>query len=52
MLKNIEVRKYIDLGDLVQKAALTEAFDRSLRNGKEDASIASKHKFPINTPLD
>lgn len=51
MLKNIEVRKYIDLGDLVQEA-LTEAFDRSLRNGKEDASIASKHKFPINTPLD
>ena len=51
MLKNIEAGKYIDLGDLLPEA-LAEAFDRSLRDGKEDASTASKRKLPANVPLD
>ena len=50
MLTNIEAGKYVDIGDLLPEA-LAEAFDRSLRD-REDASTASKRKFPINTPLD
>ena len=51
LMKNIESGKYIDMGDLLPEA-LSEAFDRSQRDTKDDNTTTSRHKFPISTPLD
>ena len=51
MLRQIETGKYVDMGDLLLEA-LSEAFDKSQRETKEDPIATSKCKFPINTPLD
>ena len=51
MLKQIETGKYFDTGDLLPEA-LSEAFNKSQRENKEDPIATSKHKFPINIPLD
>ena len=51
MLKYIETGKYIDMGNLLPEA-LSEAFNKSQQETKEDPIATSKHKFPINTPLD
>ena len=44
LLKNIESGKYIDMGDLLPEA-LSEAFDRSQRDTKDDNTTTSRHKF-------
>lgn len=50
-LKSIVRGKYIDMGKLLP-GALSEEFDRSQQDTKDDNMATSKHKFSITTPLD